>query len=176
MKTISYLSVFLVILIKLVDGSSISCLGGKCKPEETVTTVVTANKTGRTTSTNASATPEETTVQSTTVPSTTTLSTEWPPRRIVCPPYDPFENVFHLFRTSSLKTTNVPTLRAKPTKLVSPEFLNRLLKISKSHRRRRPTNIPTQDATDVLPTTSRQTSTDVPSAQSTTKIPHVLLN
>ena len=58
------------------------------------------------------------------------------------------------------------------------QFLNRLLKISISLRRRRPTNIPTQDATGFLPTTSRQTTTDVPSAQSTstTKIPHVLLN
>ena len=123
MKTTSYsLCVFVVILIPLVDGSSISCLGGNCKPEETVTKVITANKTGSTISTNATATPGKTTVQSTTISSTTTLSTEWPPRRIVCPPGDPFENLFPLFKTSFLKTTNVPTLRAKPTKpIISPE-------------------------------------------------------
>ena len=150
MKTISHLSFFVVILIQLVDGSSISCRGSNCKPEEIVTKAMTANKTSRTAPTTASVTPGKTTVQSTTVPSA---------RIIVCPPGDPFENLFPLFRTSFLKTTNVPTLREKPTKLISPEFLNRLLKIYKSHRRRRPTSTPTEGATEVLSTTSRQTTT-----------------
>ena len=119
MKTAS--CVFVVILIQLVDGSSIRCLGGNCTPQETVTRVIKADKTNGTTPSTASATQEETTVQSIIVPSTSTLSTEWPPRRVICPPFDPYENLFELFRTSFLKTTNVPTLRAKSTKLTSPE-------------------------------------------------------
>ena len=130
MKTAVYFCFLLVILIQLVDSLPISCVGGNgCEPTdngsgETTSVKKTENTKPPSTTATGTATPTTTTA-ATTVATTTTAATtdntEWPYRRVICPPFDPYldDTLLEEDRILSVENSNVPTSAKPATKQIN---------------------------------------------------------
>ena len=130
MKTAVYFCFLLVILIQSVDSLPISCIGGNgCKPtysgsRETTSVKKTENTKPPSTTATGTTIPTTTTA-ATTVATTTTAATtdntEWPYRRVICPPFDPYldDTLLEEDRILSVENSNVPTSAKPATKQIN---------------------------------------------------------
>jgi hypothetical protein len=133
MKTAVYFCFLLVILIQSVDSLPISCIGGNgCEPTdsgsgsgETTSVKKTENTKPPSTTAAGTAIVPTTTTAATTVATTTTAATtgntEWPYRRVICPPFDPYldDTLLEEDRILSVENSNVPTSAKPATKQIN---------------------------------------------------------